>query len=305
MMVQKKVSYGFFIVFMTILLNFLVGVLKCEASDQIPDSVFHHYEKQLSQSMRQISEIRFNQILADSLSQDLVSNFMAILKEDGAFDYPFDSIFPIGKVSSPDGKLRIFTWNIVLDDGGYKYYGLLQYREKAKMETQIFVLSDSSALISDPEKASLNPENWFGALYYQIIETKLPETTLYTLFGWDGNNLYTKKKILESLTFTSSGKPKFGKMVFKIDRVKLKRVIFEFSPMVNMFMIYDDKNKTIIFDHLEPSDPVYEGNRAFYGPDFSYDAFEFVDDVWVFKSNYKFDSTPEKVLGKPNDKRTR
>jgi len=305
MIVRKKAFKEISLIVLATLVCYFTAIFNCEAVAPIPDSVYRGYEIQLSQSMQQIAGIRFNQNMADSLSQNLVVEFKEILEKEGAFDFPFDSIFPIGKVTSPDGKVRIFTWNIVLDDGAYKYYGLMQYREKAKSTSNVFVLSDSSAFIVDPEKASLAPENWFGALYYQIVETQLPEATLYTLFGWDGNDLYTNKKILESLTFTSSGKPKFGKMVFKNDKIKLKRVIFEFSPMVNMLMVYDAKTKSIIFDHLEPSEPVYEGNRAYYGPDFSYDAYEFIDDVWTFKPDVKFDNTPEKVLGKPNDKRTR
>ncbi len=38
-------------------------------------------------------------------------------------------------------------------------------------------------------------------------------------------------------------------------------------------------------DHLAPLDPSYEGNRSYYGPDFSYDVLEFNKGKWVLEEN--------------------
>ena len=42
-----------------------------------------------------------------------------------------------------------------------------------------------------------------------------------------------------------------------------------------MMLRYDDKLKMIVFDHLSPSKPSYEGKYQYYGPDFSYDGLIF------------------------------
>jgi hypothetical protein len=52
-----------------------------------------------------------------------------------------------------------------------------------------------------------------------------------------------------------------------------------------MSLRYDPTHKRIVFDHLSPSKPSYEGNYEFYGPDFSYDAFTFIDNTWVLVEN--------------------
>jgi len=34
-------------------------------------------------------------------------------------------------------------------------------------------------------------------------------------------------------------------------------------------------------DHLAPMEPVFEGDRSYYGPDFSYDALDYQEGKWM------------------------
>lgn len=263
--------------------------------ETISDSVFSKLESELNTKALELSKVRFNDKLADSLSNNLAHTFKEVLLMEGAMTFPFDSLIAIGKVESNDRNLRIFTWNTVRNDGTYIYYGFIQVYLKDKKALKVIQLIDKSDSIPNVEKASLEPATWYGALYYDIIETKLNEGTLYTLLGWDGNNLYSSKKVIETLTFSSSGKPKFGKSVFRVGKSKQKRVIFEYSRMANMMITYDDELDMIVYDHLSPSSPTYQNNPAYYGPDFSYDGFKFENYVWNHKSEVDYKSTPESV----------
>lgn len=259
------------------------------------DTTFIAHEKKMNQYAQKIANIRFNEKIADTLSKELLNYFLNVLENQNSLNYPFDSLKGIGKVESKDKKLRIFTWNIIHNNGTYTYYGILQNYNKNKKQSELFVLSDASGNITNPENASLSEKQWFGALYYQMVENKLPDRkTLYTLIGWDGNDLYTSKKVIESLYFTESGKPKFGKTVFQIGRKKQKRIIFEYSRMASMMIDYKEKMKMIVFDHLSPSEPKYEGNPAFYGPDYSFDGLEFKNGVWNHKSEVPYEVIPKK-----------
>lgn len=259
------------------------------------DTVFIAHEKKMNQYAQKIANIRFNEKLADTLSKELLNYFVSVLEKQNSLDYPFDSLKGIGKVESKDKKLRIFTWNIIHNNGTYTYYGILQNYNKNKRESELFVLSDASNDIKNIENASLSEKQWFGALYYQMVENKMPDKNiLYTLIGWDGNSLYTSKKIIESLYFTESGKPKFGKSVFQLGRRKQKRIIFEYSRMASMMIDYKENMKMIVFDHLSPSEPKYEGNPAFYGPDYSFDGLEFKNGVWNYKSEVPYEVVPKR-----------
>lgn len=285
MMLLRLKSIFIFVVF--VILQF-VGI----ANDELPDSTFIKAEMKINEAAKQIAAIRFNEALADSLSIDLHDYFYSILQTNNAFQHSFDSLSAIGKVQSEDGNVRIFTWNLVRNNGTYTYFGLLQYSNKATNKVNTFKLIDKSDSIVSPENARLTPEQWYGALYYEIVQTKLDNQMLYTLLGWDGNTIYTNKKLIESLTFTASGKPKFGSSVFKFDRKKQKRVFFEYSRMANMMLSYSAEMGKIVFDHLSPSEPIYEGNVAYYGPDFTFDGFAFENDVWNYIPQIDYKSTP-------------
>ncbi len=183
---------------------------------------------------------------------------------------------------SDNKKFAIVTWNIFLDDGEYKYFGYIQYQDRDK-NLQTVRLVDKSDEINDPQHANLSPQRWFGCLYYQIITEKAGKNTYYTLLGWDGNDLLSNKKIIEVVSI-KNGKPVFG-YKFNINGRTFKRLIFEYNKQAQMVLQWDDKMKMIVWDHLSPSEPKYQGIYQFYGPDFTYDALAFKRKQWVYIEN--------------------
>ena len=141
---------------------------------------------------------------------------------------------------------------------------------------------DKSDEITQPETEVLTDKNWFGALYFNIILKKHSGRKYYTLLAYDLNNLLTRKKIIDVLYFDENNMPHFGAPVFKNDEVLINRVIFEYSASVVMSLNYFKKKKMIIYDHLSPSDPSYNGQYQFYGPDLSYDAYIFKKGKWNY-----------------------
>ncbi len=248
----------------------------------VVDSSFIVDEKRISHLVAELIEIRFNNDSVKTLNDRINKDFEAVLQKEGSFDYPFDSIFPVGKVVSDDGLVRIFTWYMVRADGSHAHSGFLQYYNKSEKKVLLYPLIDKSDEIEDVENKTLSNEEWFGATYYQIVDSKSVFGPLYVLLGWDGNTIYSHKKILESLVFTEGGRPKFGKPVFVSGRIKAKRIIFEYSRMASMMLEYNKDLNMIVMDHLSPSKPMYQGNPQFYGPDLSYDAFKPEGDYWVY-----------------------
>jgi len=200
------------------------------------------------------------------------------LKLPGAFDYPFDSIRTMGKITSGDANLRIFTWNLPHTNGTNRYYGFLQY--KSPDNILVFQLTDKSEDLPDPAQCSLSADQWYGALIYEIIEKKDAGTKYYTLLGYDPHNLFISRKITDVLYFTENNEPLFGSPVFHYQNRKQCRIVFEYSAKVQMSMRWNENLKMIVFDHLSPSNPLYKGNYQYYGPDFSYDGFKFENGIW-------------------------
>lgn len=202
------------------------------------------------------------------------------LQIPGSMDYPFSRLTRMGKISSSDARIRIYTWNLPWTDGTNTYFGFLQYKTGNKGEIRQVFLDDKSAEIPDASGSILSPSQWYGMLIYEIIWTKDAGQVYYTLLGLDNQDLFVSCKIVDVLYFNEQNVPVFGKPVFHYQNKSFCRVFFRYSAKVKMSLTWNSKMKMIIFDHLAPPNSSYTGNYAYYGPDFSYDGFRFEKGKW-------------------------
>ncbi|MBR6081875.1 MAG: hypothetical protein IKP62_02995 [Salinivirgaceae bacterium] len=246
-------------------------------------------ENQIVGLASQLSASRYKDALQDTLAVQVGQLLGEALKREGSFEYPFDSLKnDVCQVVSPDGRVRIFTWFAVGDAGDYHYYGYLQYHDKQAKKVRLFELTDNGAQLESYDNQTFTPQNWRGMLYYGIVERKHQGEVIYTLLGWDGCGLYTTRKIIEPLTFTEKGQPRFGKSVIKVGRKKMKRLVFEYNKRATMMIQYDENLDLIVLDHLAVMGTQDTSNPMFFAPDMSYDALKFEDGIWFYQSNIKY-----------------
>lgn len=248
-------------------------------SQQTDTVTLKKYEENIYLYFKEIAKTK-DELIKDSVNSKIINLFEKTLTLESSFEYPFDSLKHVGKIFSPDKKIRIYTWNLPYSSGTHKYYGFIQVKRTKKDSVRLIRLNDKSENISEPENKILSPENWFGALYYQIVVNRFKGEDFYTLIGFDFNNFFSSKKIVEVLYFNEEEKPVFGKPIFENNQKLFNRIIFEFSARATMSLKYDPEKEMIIYDHLSPSRPSLEGKFQFYGPDFSYDALTFEDGIW-------------------------
>lgn len=219
----------------------------------------------------------------DSLNNILISTFEEQLVKTEAFYYPWEGLTMIGNLKSDDGKLRVITWYLPLKEGNFRYFGFLQYNrgknKSGKEDIVVIPLTDMSDRIPNPETKKLTADSWFGVVYYRLVSFEFRRETYYVLMGYDFNDNFSQKKIIEVLTFSGEGIPVFEGQ-FDMEFQALKRVIFEYSDRVAMTVNYNDRLEMVIFDHLAPFEPIFSGSYRFYGPDGSYDGFSFSRSVF-------------------------
>lgn len=202
----------------------------------------------------------------------------------GFFEYPFDRIKGLTALTSPDKQFRIFNWNVPLDKGSQHYEAfILKKAEEDQLEW--IELKITKRPQSNLKNKTLRADEWYGALYYDIIEMDRGRKSYYVLLGWDGNDRLTTKKYIDVLSFTSRNEPRFGASVFKMEHGMQKRIVFEYSDEVSMSLKYYPRDNRIVYDHLSPRSSGMEGNYAFYGPDLSYDALHLKKGKWELETN--------------------
>ncbi len=200
------------------------------------------------------------------------------LKE--SFSYPFKNLVKMSKLTSPDGEFRIFNWNVESEGGVHSFYCYI-----LRKNGTVIKLRDNHRLIHKAENKILTHNNWYGALYYEIIVTKKGK---YTLLGWNGKDGITTQKLMETMSLSRRG-AKFGFNLFEypLQRKTKKRVILEYSneAIVSMRYYKTKKSEEIVFSHLSPSTPQMTGFYQYYYPDLSFDKFILKDGKWMFESD--------------------
>jgi len=200
-------------------------------------------------------------------------------------------------VASADGKFRLFTWNVPISDGTNKYFGFIQFTTDSLM---LIPLHSTETEPSGFDTKQLNPQTWYGALYYKLVEIEIGGQKAYTLLGWDGYTPNSNRKLIDIISFDKGGGIIFGMPVFKTDKGIKTRVVMEYAEKANMLLRYDyqaimvQKKKKIrkentwliVMDHMVPMDLSMEGNRTYYVPSGdTYDGFVFRDGYWVLVEN--------------------
>lgn len=216
----------------------------------------------------------------DSVNNLILRTFKKTLELENSFRYEFEKLDKISKQTSSDYKVKLYNWNIQYKDGSFKYFCLINYKINRKTY-KVIELNDKSDEISKPENLVLNNKNWYGALYYAIIVKKYKGNKFYTLLGWDGNDSFTSKKLIDILTFDENDNAVFGAPILKFDNIIQKRVQFEFTEQVSMLLRYDDKIDMIVWDRLAPSSKELTGQAMYYGPSFINDGMSFEKGFWV------------------------
>ena len=224
-------------------------------------------------------------------SHDIIRTLKTALTKKNSFYYDFANISSISIVKPEDERFRIFTWQFTFNNNTYRYFGALQ---KNNEDLELYPLVDYSVVMEDVDRMVTDNERWIGALYYDIVKVSDGKTDYYTVFGYDGNNAFSTKKIADVLWFTELGEIRFGAPIFiapetenekkekKEEDAPLFRYILEFKKGVSAGINYSHEHNKIIFDHLIPVDDASKGMYFNYVPDGSYHGFEWVNDQWIF-----------------------
>ncbi|MBI2269767.1 MAG: hypothetical protein HYU69_05345 [Bacteroidetes bacterium] len=283
-----------------IVTGLVVALVQCVMAQQ----GFKAYEDTLLQLEKNLYSVK-----TDKAKQEINTKFKTVFERAlnicTSFEYPFDSLKEIGRIYSPDKSFRIINWDIPKEDGTYNHCGFIQTYDARRKTCRLYALIDKSDDIKNPDNTVGDANKWIGMLYYKIIPVKVKRKKYYTLLAKDGNDKLTGKKIIDVLYFVSDGSPRFGVDLFKLEKRSPKRVIFEYSAQTAMSLKYFEETKRIVFDHLSPSQPGFEGQHQYYGPDFSFDALEFKKGKWVYVADVDArngKSTKDNKYNDPKDK---
>ncbi|MEP6675712.1 MAG: hypothetical protein ABJA78_11170 [Ferruginibacter sp.] len=221
--------------------------------------------------------------------------FVRALNSPHSFQYPFDSLVTISMLCPADSSFRIYTWQLVVDDNRIRQHGAIQLHTDDG-SLKLLPLSDRSDNTIGFADTTGNNKAWMGAVYYKIIQKKKGAENIYTLLGYDENNIRSSRKIIEILTF-NNGEPLFGGRYFSFEedsifRSSVSRYVMEYKKEAGPRLTYDDELDMIVMEHLISETGEINKKYTLVG-DGDYEGFKWRNGKWVHVEKVFHYVTPE------------
>lgn len=285
----------------------LFGVVYGNAQNR---DVMSAYEKELQPLLEKIVGAPTDNERYNANEQFVQLMYEALSYED-AFYWKWNFGTRVSVLTSTDRQFRIITWPVVRDNGEYECFGFVQSYNPKSEQYDVYILNDKSDELVSLNEVVLEPDNWLGSVYQELVETKHDGKVFYTLIGWTGVNALVQRKVIEPICFrTNSSKPQFGQALFRREK-NLRRLVLEYSRnamvnvrydeqlvrtyenkkikrkgrTINMQVPKDEKMKMILFDEIAPMVPGMEGLPQYYAPTGTEMAYIFNNGRWELRDN--------------------
>ena len=242
------------------------------------------------ETILEINDIPLRQDTTDAAkintAQFIQQTLLEALQNPESWDYPFEklkySTIPIA--AHPKADVRIFSFNVILSNGIFHQYAVIQRKKKKTLLT--YALIDTAQKLPERyQESGLGADQWIGCIYYQLQPFKFGKTQTYMLFGFDGHNKDSNRSILDVLYFEDN-EPLFGYELFRSseeDPTPEPREIFEYHKSAKLTLRYQEEGQHIVMEDLVPSSPQFKGNPFYYIPSGDYHAYFQEGKTWVKK----------------------
>lgn len=209
-------------------------------------------------------------VLNDSI-KTILKDFFEI---ENSFNADFKQVRYIGKISSTDNLVNIYSWNILLEN--FSMFNCIILQKNGKID-----FLEQKKCYKPTENQTVYTHNWYGALYYHIVPFQRNGKTYYVLAGLCENQSSKKIKVLDVLDLHHDT-PLLGHPVFlNGNKIARSRVVFEYDANSAMYLEYNAKKKRFEFDHLSPM-RIENDEALSFGSDMSVDGYVKSGDYWKF-----------------------
>jgi hypothetical protein len=204
---------------------------------------------------------------------------------DSVMKHEFGRLRYLGQILSPDKRLKIINWNLILHDGTNRYYLYMIRKDGPREGCKVYKLTGEHRERPVSTDMYYSAGNWYGALYYAIQPFRSGKQVCYILLGIDTGKSMISRKIIDVISFTPGGEIIFGRECFLKDGIIKTREVLEYysGGMITLKMY---SRKKIVFDHvvtIEGDDQ--KDNPRSYGAEYTYDSYIYRKGSWYFTKN--------------------
>lgn len=198
---------------------------------------------------------------------------------DSVLRHNFKNLRYLGQILSPDSKLKILTWNLILNNGENLFFSYII--RKMKDTNKVYEITAKYSGDTINTENIYTPENWYGALYYAVQPFRRGKETYYLVLGLNYGNTLITRKIIDVLYFRGD-ELLLGESCFRRDdRFKFREVL-EYSAD-GLVSLRINSSKMVVFDSLENYSQGHEtyGSEN-YGAGSVIDAYLYKKGSWIY-----------------------
>ena len=264
------------ILYLILFISLSTGIAKSQVSAKDTPQVLEDLFDRLVGNYNDGDRIRINDSVRMILDE--------YVKSDTVFTHRFTNLRYLGQIMSPDSLLKIITWNLVLVNEPGRYFCYFIKKQESGKENKIYRLSVTYKEAPVRSDTTYTESDWYGALYYDLKPYKTNDKSCWVLLGIDYGNSLISRKIIEVLSFAPDNSIIFGRKWFASGEEIKFRDVFEYASNAMMSLRFKS-DSSIVFDHLVPFSPALKDDRQYYGPDYSFDAYNFENGLWKLNIN--------------------
>lgn len=282
---------------LSILISFAATVSFADGIEDHVDEYLVSKENSLQAALLDLRAAKTDEDLQEA-NQKFIEELEEVLEYPGVMDYEFSKLESMSTIKSPDGEFRIFNWNIENSNLVHSHYCYVVRPGKGGRKNQVIELKEDKITLPPRPEQVLGSNQWYGALYYNIIPVKKGSKTIYTMLGYNGNDRSTNRKILDAFYFKGKNL-RMGYPIFQESEgssVLKKRVFLEYSDKATVTLNMNHNLGAIVFDHLIPEQANLEGMYDYYIPDMTYDGYRWKNGMWSYVDDVVAYNDPNKKV---------
>ncbi len=215
-----------------------------------------------------------------------VQNLGRLIRSDHSREFPWSELYPVSVLNSPDGRWKILTWSVLLEQNARRHYGCL-----FDSEGRLYPLLDQQANRFEVDTV-YDGQQWPGAVYFEILPIIASHDGLpcYAVIGYDAREPFSQRKVVDWICpDTTQNQVLVGAPLIRMGPKTQTRLQLVYPLDVRVQMNWDNDQGLIYFDHLinrglDPSSAAFD-----FIPDGSFDGLVWENGSLVFKEipNYQ------------------
>lgn len=205
-----------------------------------------------------------------------LQSFHSFIKSHNAFELTQEEMKTISILETQDNSFKLLSWQVKDKTTSSSYNAYVVFPDGS-----LTSLTPNGKFDANLEYMTLNKDQWYGALYYNLMPISDSE---YLVFGYAENDKFTKIKVADVLK-VENGNVELGKPLFE-DKEDLgtfkNRIVLSYSSDAAVNLNFNPGLNMIVHDHLIQRIGRMEGQGPTYLPDGTYEGYSYEEGKWMY-----------------------